>query len=900
MDAICTIDYALTNTAGGAASVTLTSTMADAVVGTASAYTLTAMVIDAGSNPVPGVSVTLIGPSSGAGIAPATFSALTNAAGQVVQAFDANTMAGGFQVQAVVSGIAPATVDLENLAGDAAKIVYVSGNGQAVPVGAAFADLKVQVLDAHDNPVADDAAAQVGFVSVANGSNAAAAVVDASVSSTAGGFASSSAQANATAGSYSVVASFNGTSVNFALENTTGAVNIDNIVWSANGATSIAYDGSPKGASATVVGSSLTPSFTYNGSTAAPTVAGTYHVIATVDDGNVSGTASAMLTITPAVAGNTGITLAGGSFVYDGTAKPATVTNPGNLGYTLSYSTGNGLPPVNAGSYVATLTVNDPNHAVDTLTAAIEIAAAEVTLSFGSLSHVYDGSGKAATVTTTPAGVAGVSLAYSPDAVPTNAGSYNVTATLANPNYVLAGATTAELVIAKATAQVFLSNLTHVYDGSVKAATVTTVPAALADDVVVTYAPAGPINVGSYAVQAVLAGHQNYADASASATLTIVAAAIAGFEIDGADAFTGVAGEALAAPLPTVRVFDTSDNGVAGISVTFSVTAGAGSILGNTSATVATGADGLATVPAWLLGAVAGSNSMTASTGLPGLPTLTFTAEGTQLADVSIDKSVDLAQAHAGQVLTWMLVVENAGPSTAEVELADALPDGLESITWACVAEDGAVCGETSGTGDILFSSTVPAGGIVRVVVSATVGNTAAIGTMTNEASATWETGSVTDSASTAIIPADTGPCSIFCDGFEDEPAAKALALPGETEVGNAARGWLVHRAGSSKPGAALELLDGAGKAVAWVDTLKIGEAQMIRLRQRGADGIERAGAWSHRDAGEALGYGWDLSVDGLVLRIAPSSSKAGALELHLPAGAVIPESVRAIGASLH
>ena len=96
---------------------------------------------------------------------------------------------------------APATVDLENLAGDAAKIVYVSGNGQAVPVGAAFADLKVQVLDAHDNPVADDAAAQVGFVSVANGSNAAAAVVDASVSSTAGGFASSSAQANATAGS---------------------------------------------------------------------------------------------------------------------------------------------------------------------------------------------------------------------------------------------------------------------------------------------------------------------------------------------------------------------------------------------------------------------------------------------------------------------------------------------------------------------------------------------------------------------------------------------------------------------------------------------------------------------------------------------------------------------------
>ncbi|MCX7557379.1 MBG domain-containing protein [Xanthomonadaceae bacterium JHOS43] len=893
------VDFGLTNTAATADMLALAVVGSDEAVVASGSYTLQATVTGSG-NAVPGVSVTFVVEpgSNGAGATTSNAVAITDINGVATATFNANTVAGGFVVRAVVSGVLPDADDvamLTNLADAATTLTMVSGSPQSAAVNSAFAQpLVVRASDIHGNPIAG---AIVGFT--VNGATASATLdpVDGTVVTDADGTAAVTAEANGIAGSYSAtaLAAF-GSPVDFALENTVGNVIISDIVWAASSATTVAYDGASKAATATVTGSSATPVFTYNGSSSEPVNAGTYLVIATVDDGNVFGSASTMLTITPAEAGNTGILLGGGSFVYDGVAKPATVTNPNGVAFTLVYDTGNGLAPVNVGSYTAMLTVTDPNHAPQVLTAAIEITAAEVELVFGNLNHVYDGTAKAATVTTSPAGVAGVSLAYSPDVAPTNAGSYTVTATLANPNYVLTGATTAELVIAKATAQIFLSNLTQVYDGSVKAATVVTVPASLAADVDVSYTPTNPVNIGSYAVLAVLEGHPNYADVSANATLTIIAATIAGFEIVGDDSFTGIAGAALAGALPTVRVFDTSDQGVAGISIHFSVTAGNGSIEGAGSAYVPTDANGLATVPEWVLGAVAGGNTMTATTSLPGLPTLVFNAIGTQQADVSIDKSVDLAQAHAGQVLTWTIVVENAGPSTADVELADALPDGLTSITWICEAVGDAVCGEADGVGDILFTSTIPADGGITIVVSATVANDAAIGTMTNEASATWgDSGAVTDSASTNIVPAETGPCSIFCDGFEDEPGSTALVLPGEDAR---AAGWILHPSGSDKPGVALELLDASGKAMAWLDTLKAGNTQLVRLRHRSADGIERASAWSRWNGGDVLGYGWDLSVDGLVLRFTPVSGHAGSLELHLPGGAAIPERVRPLRAS--
>lgn len=302
------------------------------------------------------------------------------------------------------------------------------------------------------------------------------------------------------------------------------------------------YDGAAHAALASTSPSGLTLVYTYNGNNTAPTQAGSYVVVATIDAGNPAnapyvGSASAILTIdkamgtvgfapltgaygsvhavtatlspvdanstcsvvagvpaqnaavgvysvsasctsdnyaasgtasyavTPAAAGNTGITLTGGSFVYDGASHAATVANPNAVAYTLSYDTGNGSAPINAGNWTATLTVTDPNYAAETLTAPVTITQADVSLVFGDLAHVYDGTPKAASVATVPAGVTGVSLAYTPDAAPTNAGSYLVTATLSNPNYSLTGTTTATLTIAKAVGAVSFGATNFSFDG---------------------------------------------------------------------------------------------------------------------------------------------------------------------------------------------------------------------------------------------------------------------------------------------------------------------------------------------------------------------------------------------------------------------------------------------------
>ncbi|MCC6243933.1 MAG: hypothetical protein IT353_13905 [Gemmatimonadaceae bacterium] len=88
---------------------------------------------------------------------------------------------------------------------------------------------------------------------------------------------------------------------------------------------------------------------------------------------------------------------------------------------------------------------------------------------------------------------------------------------------------------------------------------------------------------------------------------------------------TSAAGAPVGAP-PSVLVTDVSGNPVSGITVTFAVTGGGGSIA---PTTVVTNAVGTATLTSWTLGAAAGENTVTATAaGLTGSP-ITFTATGT-------------------------------------------------------------------------------------------------------------------------------------------------------------------------------------------------------------------------------------------------------------------------------
>ena len=96
------------------------------------------------------------------------------------------------------------------------------------------------------------------------------------------------------------------------------------------------------------------------------------------------------------------------------------------------------------------------------------------------------------------------------------------------------------------------------------------------------------------------------------------------------DAQSAVVETAVAEPL-AVRVADSYGNPVPGITVTFAVASGGGSVAQPAPATNDTG---VAMVTAWTLGPIAGTNTLTAT--VTGLPPVTFTANGTAGSPASV------------------------------------------------------------------------------------------------------------------------------------------------------------------------------------------------------------------------------------------------------------------------
>jgi len=222
--------FALTNRAGGAASLTPTAgtTPQTATVGSAFAVRLAVLVKDAGGNPVPNVTVTFTPPASGAsGTFAGVNTAVSNASG-IAQAtvFTANTIAGSYQVSATAPGVAGAAhFALTNRADAPATIVATSGTPQSVAINTPFpSPFVVLVKDTHGNPVPG---ATVTFTAPANGAsgsfvnNAFTALTNTSGVATSAVF-----RANLTAGSYVVAATVPGAAApaNFALTNVAGTV----------------------------------------------------------------------------------------------------------------------------------------------------------------------------------------------------------------------------------------------------------------------------------------------------------------------------------------------------------------------------------------------------------------------------------------------------------------------------------------------------------------------------------------------------------------------------------------------------------------------------------------------------------------------------------------------------
>ena len=724
-----------------------------------------------------------------------------------------------------------------------------------------------------------------------------------------------STTAPSAAGSYSVLATV-------ADPNYIGSATATLIISTDNGATIVLVDDDSTvdgtihrvyTGAASAVTATTTPAIAYRvtyvgaGATAypltetAPSLVGEYQVVATTTDANyVDVSASGTLRIEPATA-VVDISAASLSAVYDGQPHAVTATTtPAALALAYSYT---GIAPTvyptsaqaprNAGSYAVTATITSANHVgSDSDTLVITPASASINFAvigpfvYNSLpqSPLVNAGGVA--ITLSYSGTTAAGLAFGPTALPpTDAGSYTLTATVADANYAAAPAVQA-YTIGKATAQVTLSNLIHIFNNAPKAATVTTVPASL--PVTVVYTPAVPLNVGNYAVVATVddANHQG----SSNGTLTILAAAVAQVVGDSPTPVSGIAGATLAAAdLPTVRVLDNNGNGVAGISILFETDASSGSAIG---AVATTDSNGKASVGGWALDADAGVNTMTARVnGLAGLPTLSFTATGAENAGVALSKTSTATTASAGNAITYTIVVAHAaGPSNAAaVDVLDLLPDGLDvaNATWLCAGSGGASCGVASGTGDVDVTVAIPVAGSVTVTVTATVEADAAIGPLVNTALAELtssidaDTSDNSDDHTINIVPAVDGECAVFCDGFEDDNSV-LLAQPKALGVQPALR-LLPSPITTGVPVLLFEALDSAGAAVASIDGLRVGDRTWFRVRHRDAGGSERFSAWKAMSV-SGLQFDWVTDAAGDVVRIG-NAGKSSALQF--PKGAL-------------
>jgi len=196
------------------------------------------------------------------------------------------------------------------------------------------------------------------------------------------------------------------------------------------------------------------------------------------------------------------VTIGSLNHTYDGTPKAVTLTTiPPGLTIDLTYD-GSISPPTNAGDYTVLAIVDDPYYG-GVVKTTLHISKAMATVTIGSLTHTYDGTPKAATASTDPAGLP-VSFLYWWGSTPTiyppaEPGNYLVNATVADPNY-QGETTTATLTISKIAAPVLLSNVIHIYDGTSKAANATTIPSGLTVDMTYDGSAIPPSNLGSYAL----------------------------------------------------------------------------------------------------------------------------------------------------------------------------------------------------------------------------------------------------------------------------------------------------------------------------------------------------------------------------------------------------------------
>jgi surface protein len=185
---------------------------------------------------------------------------------------------------------------------------------------------------------------------------------------------------------------------------------------------------------------------------------------------------------------------------------------------------------------------------------------------------------------------------------------------------------------------------------------------------------------------------------------------------------TATVGSAVPIP-PTVRVRDTDDNPLPGVSVTFTLTAGNGATAPTTPVT--TNADGIATLSSWTLGTAAGMNGVQATvtesdpaisvtfsaTSVPGPAspqTSTITANPTSLlanGTATSQLTIQLKDAHGNDLTSGGATITFATPTQGSIGTLTDHGNGTYSATYTAGTTAGTVT-ITPRVGGVSFSNT--------------------------------------------------------------------------------------------------------------------------------------------------------------------------------------------------
>lgn len=233
-----------------------------------------------------------------------------------------------------------------------------------------------------------------------------------------------------------------------------------------------------------------------------------------------------------------------------------------------------------------------------------------------------------------------------------------------------------------------------------------------------------------------------------SQSITVTAGAPSQMAVNAGGGQEAVVGTAVATA-PSVVVRDVSGNPVEGVSITFAVASGGGSVLPLEA--VATNASGVAAADSWTLGATAGANTLTATAAPDGISPnpVTFTATGvaagaTQIAansvttqggtaglPVAAPPSVVVRDAGGnpvtGQAVTFA-VTEGGGsiqPATPVVTNAS----GIAALTsWTLAGTPGANTVTATVTGltgsPVVFSATGETGAATQIAANSATSQT--------------------------------------------------------------------------------------------------------------------------------------------------------------------------------